>query len=278
MTPKRILVLSGSPTRGLLYRHILERLGVVAVVVGSIDDAVADLVRTPSDAVLADVPDPAGLSRLRGGTAAPLVVVGGGPSPVADAHAAADGTPEEIIAGVIALVHDRETAPRSTDVFGRARLLIVDDSVTYREYLRLELEAEGCRVAIARDSAEAVGSLDADDFDCVIIDLIMPGVGGDKLCESLDRFRRRRGLFFQIIILTSQEGDGQLMASLRAGADDFIGKSRPLEVFKTRLMALLRRKYLVEDTLRRRLGGAGRDVSLPDGSGSITIEGFHRRM
>ena len=83
----------------------------------------------------------------------------------------------------------------------------------------------------------------------MILDLVMPGTSGTQLCERFDRFRRRRGLFFQIVILTSQDDEEQLMISLNAGADDFVGKAQEMDVLKTRLMALLRRKYFVEDHL-----------------------------
>lgn len=253
MTPQRIVVLNGSATQALLYAHMLEQHGATVTVTADVETALAALAGNPPDAVLVDAGFAAAAARLRAASPVPALVLLGGSAPadVTDVHTPDAGDPEALAGFVSALLAEREAPPPVAEVFRRARMLIVDDSVTYREFLRMELEEEGSQVDIARNAEEAVQALTESLYDAVIIDLIMPGTGGNQLCESFDRFRRRRGLFFQIVILTSQEGDDQASASLQAGADDFIGKSKPLEVFKMRLMALLRRKYLVEDTLRR---------------------------
>lgn len=256
MPTTRVLVVHGSATQALLLKHLLEQRGLESETADSVDAAVAALALRAPDAVLVDAASlgPDAAARLRAGSrVASVLVMGaaeGAPAPGVQRVATRDA--EGVADEVRALLQRRETPPTAAEVFRRAKVLVVDDSVTYREFLRLELEAEGCTVTVARNADEAISALAEHDLDCVIIDLVMPGTSGTELCETFDRFRRRRGLIFQIVILTSQEGDEQLRASLSAGADDFIGKSRPMEVFKLRLMALVRRKYLAEDALALR--------------------------
>lgn len=270
MTPARVLILNGSATQAMLLRHLLEERGLRADCTDSVAGAAAALVpefgtfdpeNGPPDAILADhtTLGDNGLAELRRRSAVPAIIVTGAgwvPAGLADIHRIESRDADAVADAVEALLKRREEPPTAGAIFKRARILIVDDSVTYREFLRLELMEEGCGITVARNAAEAIQALSEATFDTVIIDLVMPGVSGTALCQTLDRFRRRRGLFFQILILTSQEGDEQLATSLNAGADDFIGKSRSLEVFKLRLMALLRRKYLMEDSLRLRMPNA----------------------
>lgn len=271
MTPARVLILNGSATQAMLLRHLLEERGLRADCADSLPAATAALApefgtfdpeNGPPDAILADhtTVGTEGIAELRRRSAVPAIIVTGTdsklPAGLTDVHRIESREPEAMADAVQALLRRREEPPSASAIFKRARILIVDDSVTYREFLRLELMEEGCGITVARNAAEAIQALSEATFDTVIIDLVMPGVSGTALCQTLDRFRRRRGLFFQILILTSQEGDEQLATSLNAGADDFIGKSRSLEVFKLRLMALLRRKYLMEDSLRLRMPNA----------------------
>lgn len=270
MTPARVLILNGSATQSLLLKHLIEQRGFRADCVDTLPAAAAALAPTlgatgpesgPPDAILVDqtIVGPDGVAELRRHSSLPAIILTGTariPPGLSDIHTIPARDADSVAEAVQALLKRREEPPTASDIFSRARILIVDDSVTYREFLRLELTEEGCGVTVARNADEAIRALSEATFDTVIIDLVMPGVSGTALCQTFDRFRRRRGLFFQILILTSQEGDEQLRASLNAGADDFVGKSRPLEIFKLRLMALLRRKHLMEDTLRLRMPNA----------------------
>ncbi len=74
----------------------------------------------------------------------------------------------------------------SDALFRRAHLLIVDDSPTYLEYLRSHLEQEGYSVTPAPGGQEALSASENATFDCVVVDLIMPGINGFDLCEQLD--------------------------------------------------------------------------------------------
>lgn len=243
----RTLVVMASQTQGLLLKLLLEERGFETVCVEGVGPALVELERQPPDLLIVEgeTAGAGGLAELRGRTTASVIVLGRGEGQrdLAD--------PQAVVDEAVGYLERRNAAPTAADIFRRARILIVDDSATYREFLRSELELEGSHVTAARNADEAVAALSGGGLDCVILDLVMPGTSGTQLCQRFDRFRRRRGLFFQIVILTSQDDEEQLAISLNAGADDFVGKAQTMDVLKVRLMALLRRKYFVEDHLLR---------------------------
>ncbi|MBP2298940.1 response regulator transcription factor [Azospirillum picis] len=247
MNGHRTLVVMASQTQGLLLKLLLEERGVDTTCVEGVEPALSEMARVSYDLLIVegDLAGTTGLAELRARSSASVMVIGRGEGE----HDSSD--PQGLVAQAVALLERRTAPPSAADIFRRARILIVDDSATYREFLRAELEQEGCAVTAARNADEAVTALAGGGLDCVILDLVMPGTSGTQLCQRFDRFRRQRGLFFQIVILTSQDDEDQLMISLNAGADDFVGKAQTMDVLKVRLMALLRRKYFVEDHLLR---------------------------
>ena len=258
MSGPRALIVIASQTQGLLLKLMLEEQGIEASCVETVEPAVAELSRRPFDLLMVEADGEAArtLAELRRLCPAPAILLGpaeraADPGMPGDLQWVDPADSQGVVRQAIALLDRRNAPPSVADVLRRARILVVDDSATYREFLRAELEEDGCHVVAARNADEAVAALEDGGLDCVILDLVMPGTNGTQLCERFDRFRRRRGLFFQIVILTSQEGDDRLIASLSAGADDFVGKSQPMEILKIRLTALLRRKYMVEDHLDR---------------------------
>ncbi len=258
MSGARALIVIASQTQGLLLKLLLEEQGIEAGCVDGVESAVAELAKHPVDLLMVegDASAPRTVAELRQHCPAPTILLGSAERAAAvalpaDSLWADPADSRAVVREAMAVLERRNAPPTVSDILKRARILIVDDSATYREFLRAELEDAGCHVVAARNADEAVAALQDGGLDCVILDLVMPETSGTQLCERFDRFRRRRGLFFQIVILTSQEGEDRLTASLTAGADDFVGKSQPMEVLKIRLMALLRRKYMVEDHLHR---------------------------
>ncbi|WP_247878186.1 response regulator [Azospirillum sp. TSO22-1] len=252
--PAKVLVVIGSQTQGLLFKHLLEQQGLEAECADGVPAARAALAGGRPAALLVDSSSLGadGVAELHGevdGT--PMLVLGSAPLPALAGVQRADGGDPAAAAAVLAKLLAAAPADASSpaDILRRGRILVVDDSVTYREFLRLELEAEGCRVLIARNAEEAEAALNDGGFDCVLLDLVMPGTSGVQLCRRFDQYRRDHTALFPILMLTSQETDEQLIACLEAGADDFIGKSRPMEILKAKMMALLRGKFFVEDRL-----------------------------
>jgi CheY-like chemotaxis protein len=124
----------------------------------------------------------------------------------------------------------------------KARILLVDDSVTYREFLRLELARLGAAVTVCSDPVKAMAMLGQGGWDCVLIDLVMPGMDGAQLCTLAAQSRRDRGGDYVLVVLSSREGKADLIRSLEAGADLFLSKSQDVAVIRAVLGAVLRRR------------------------------------
>ena len=174
MNGLRTLVIMASQTQGLLLKLLLEERGFETSCVEDAAQALAELARHPLDLLIVegDMVGTVGLAELRARSTASVIVLGRG----AGERDPAD--PQAIVAEAVTLLEKRNSPPSAAEIFRRARILIVDDSATYREFLRAELEQEGCQVTAARNADEAVAALAGGGLDCVILDLVMPGTSG----------------------------------------------------------------------------------------------------
>lgn len=130
------------------------------------------------------------------------------------------------------------------------RILTIDDSATYQEYLAGELEQEGYQVEMATTGRAGLDCLAARQFDCVIVDLVMPDLNGIEVCRRIGELRGTKNTLLAVLMLTGRENKEELTQALEAGADDFVGKSSEMAVLKSRIRALLRRKLLQEENHR----------------------------
>jgi CheY-like chemotaxis protein len=138
----------------------------------------------------------------------------------------------------------RSEAEEMVAALARARILLVDDSVTYREFIRLELTRLGAQVTACGNAEDALAHLTSGEWDCMLVDLVMPGVDGAQLCARAARLRRDSGQRYVLVVLSSREGKADLIRSLEAGADVFIGKSLDMPLFRAKLGAMLRSRFL----------------------------------
>jgi two-component system response regulator MprA len=118
-----------------------------------------------------------------------------------------------------------------------ARVLVVDDDPQLREALTRALELDGYDVDTASNGAKALEALSGRRPDVMVLDVMMPYVGGLDVCRTL-RERKDR---LPILVLTARDEVGDRVAGLDAGADDYLTKPFALEELRARLRALLRR-------------------------------------
>ena len=118
-----------------------------------------------------------------------------------------------------------------------ARVLVVDDDPQLREALTRALELDGYSVTTASNGAQALEAIGQRRPDVVVLDVMMPYVGGLDVCRTL-RERRDR---LPILVLTARDEVGDRVAGLDAGADDYLTKPFALDELRARLRALLRR-------------------------------------
>lgn len=128
------------------------------------------------------------------------------------------------------------------------RLLAVDDSPILLERLGEELRQEGYDVLLARSGDEALELLAAQRVDCILLDLVMPGLSGQDTCRAIKQSPEWRDI--PLIMLTARDDPAAMIEGINAGADDYLAKSPNFDVLKARLRAQLRRRHL-EDENRR---------------------------
>lgn len=146
------------------------------------------------------------------------------------------------------------TVPDRTDsgsrLLGAKRLLAVDDSPTFLNELAGELEQEGYDVVLAGSGEEALSLLGTQVIDCVLLDLIMPGLSGNETCHRIKQVPEWRDI--PLVLLTAFDDRRTMIDGINAGADDYIPKSPDFTVLKARLRAQLRRKHFEDENRRFR--------------------------
>lgn len=142
------------------------------------------------------------------------------------------------------LVSQRSSARRAAEGSGPAlvgkKILVVDDSPTYRASLAHLLRQDGCEVIPAQSGEEALSLLAVEVVDCVIMDLLMPGMGG---LEAARRIKESGALcHIPVVILTGHDDAETRAEGARIGVEDFVLKAPDLTMLRVRLRALLRHR------------------------------------
>ena len=117
------------------------------------------------------------------------------------------------------------------------RVLLIEDDVTIARLLKEGLEDESYAVDIARDGSEGYRTAAADDYDVIILDIMLPEMNGYEACRSL----RNDGSKTPILMLTARDAERDIVEGLDTGADDYLAKPFSFDVLLARIRALLRR-------------------------------------
>jgi DNA-binding response OmpR family regulator len=149
------------------------------------------------------------------------------------------------------------------------RILVVEDERTAAAVLAKGLREHAYAVDVVDDGGTALAQIAANDYDLILLDLLLPGMGGLEVCRQA----RASGVSTPILMLTARGGPDERVDGLDAGADDYLPKPYHFPELLARVRALLRRgpvlapAELVIDDLRldtraRRVQRAGHDVTL----------------
>jgi DNA-binding response OmpR family regulator len=149
------------------------------------------------------------------------------------------------------------------------RVLVVEDERKVRLALQRGLEQEGYEVVTAADGLSGCESALTQSFDCIVLDLLLPGRDGLEVLAEL----RRAGKVTPVLILTARDAVEDRVTGLDAGADDYLVKPFVFAELLARLRALLRRgpgeretmlrvADLEMDLIARRVTRAGAEVPL----------------
>ncbi len=129
----------------------------------------------------------------------------------------------------------------------KATILVVDDEKDLAEGLRYNLELEGYAPSVALDGRMALDRLRDGGIDLVLLDVMMPGMTGLKVLDTI----RREGDSTPVILLTAKSQESDKVTGLELGADDYVTKPFSLPELLARVRAVLRRYRPVPATTER---------------------------
>ena len=149
------------------------------------------------------------------------------------------------------------------------RILVVEDEKKLAGVLKQGMEERGYAVDVAHDGQTALELGLRTDYDCAVLDLMLPRRDGAEVCREM----RRRGRTTPILVLTARSATDEKVRLLDLGADDYLTKPFAFEELLARVRALMRRG-LVEprtvlrvadlelDPATRKVQRAGREIGL----------------
>ncbi|MFL5330066.1 MAG: response regulator [Gemmataceae bacterium] len=122
---------------------------------------------------------------------------------------------------------------------GKTRVLVIEDERALAEVVTYNLEREGYEVATAHDGHDGLRKATLLP-DLIILDLMLPGVGGIEICRSLRAGEHTRRI--PILMLTAKAEEADQIVGFAVGADDYVTKPFSVKVVMQRVRALIRRR------------------------------------
>ncbi len=117
------------------------------------------------------------------------------------------------------------------------KMLIVEDDRKVAGFIEMGLREEGYAVDVAKDGDEATMLAHVNDYDAILLDLMLPGKNGIQVTTEL----RREGQNTPILMLTARDATEDVVRGLNAGADDYLTKPFKFDELLARVRALVRR-------------------------------------
>ena len=124
----------------------------------------------------------------------------------------------------------------------RTSILLVEDEQNLHETIRLNFEMEGYEVTSAYTGPEALAKLHSEYFDLIVLDIMLPGIDGISVLESL----RLSKIESPVLILSARNASADRIEGLRKGADDYLSKPFELEELLLRVQKLVAKRNVVQ--------------------------------
>ena len=260
-----VLIIDDSPTFREELKSVLESSGYSVVTAGTGEDGLRAAVDArPAvivvDGILPGIDGSTVIRRIRADAAlrsTPCILLTGSEERSdelkaldagADAYVRKEEDTQIILARVTAVLRSAgspSSARTTSSLLGPKKILTVDDSLTYLHEVAVQLRQEGYDVIPARSGEEALELLSVQSVDCILLDLVMPGLSGQETCRRIKGSAAWRDI--PLIMHTALEEQGAMIEGINAGADDYIAKSSDLEVLCARVRAQLRRKQFEDE-------------------------------
>lgn len=120
----------------------------------------------------------------------------------------------------------------------KAKILLVEDEENLAHGLEYNLTAEGYSVTLARDGKEAIKYFDENEFDLIVLDIMLPYFNGFEIAKHI----REKHPQMPILMLTARTGVEDKVKGLELGADDYLTKPFHLKELLLRIKGMLKRK------------------------------------
>lgn len=147
-----------------------------------------------------------------------------------------------------------------------AKILVVDDEKLIVKGIRFSLEQDNMEVDCAYDGEQAIELAKQNEYDVVLLDVMLPKFDGFEVCQAIREFSE-----MPIIMLTAKGGDMDKILGLEYGADDYITKPFNILEVKARIKAIMRRNS-------RKSGKRGRQENRMITVGDLKLDREGRRV
>jgi two-component system phosphate regulon response regulator PhoB len=122
----------------------------------------------------------------------------------------------------------------------KALIVIIEDDPEIQEMLSLAFAGEGWKLLAAKTGEEGLELLEKDGADCVILDIMLPGMDGLKTLKLLKSRSRLKSI--PVVLASARGEEADIITGLELGADDYVVKPYSPRVLKARIRAALRRR------------------------------------
>ena len=146
------------------------------------------------------------------------------------------------------------------------RLLVVDDEPMIREVIREYAEFNGYEVTEAEDGMSAIGLCKLNDYDLIILDIMMPKLDGFSTCKEIRKFKD-----IPIIMLSARGEEYDKLFGFELGIDDYIVKPFSPKELMARVNAVLTRKNSAQKTRTDIMNFKGLEINIP--ARTVSVDG-----
>ena len=116
------------------------------------------------------------------------------------------------------------------------KIMVIDDDTAVTDLLSVLLKSHGFDVQVTNNSSDGLGFIKDEQFDLVILDLMMPEMDGWEICKEVRKFSQ-----VPIIVLSALNDPSMVASVLDAGADDYLTKPTPSRILVAHINRLTRR-------------------------------------
>lgn len=158
---------------------------------------------------------------------------------------------------------------------GKVTILVVEDEASIQQLVSYNLIKAGFHVTCADSGEEALDCLLKETIDCILLDLMLPGMSGLEVCETIRRKTGDQSRYIPIIMLTAKGEEEDIVEGLEFGADDYIAKPFSPKVLIARIKAVLRRSHERRETEKKDDGAliVVDDLEIDRGRHEVRLQG-----